>query len=210
MPKVGMPEIRKSQLIQATIEAINDVGLHKASVAMIGRYAGVSPSIINHYFGGKDSLLEETMRSILKDLSAAITYRLAKVSKKDVPARIIAIVEGNFDPKQLDSKVVKTWLTFWSHAMHMPPLHRLQRINEQRLLSYLRYELKQVVEHQEANFIAQGVAALIDGIWLRGALSPEGINKNLAEQLILDYLQHRLPSQVFENHRANQTTGHSL
>ena len=76
MPKVGMPEIRKSQLIQATIEAINDVGLHKASVAMIGRYAGVSPSIINHYFGGKDSLLEETMRSILKDLSAAITYCL--------------------------------------------------------------------------------------------------------------------------------------
>lgn len=203
MAKADMPEIRKTQLIQATIKAINDVGLHKASVAMIGNYAGVSPSIINHYFGGKDSLLEKTMRVILKDLSAAVTYRLAQVEQNNIPARIIAIVEGNFDPKQVNSEVAKTWLTFWSHAMHKPELHRLQRVNERRLLSYLRYELKQVVNHKEAAFIAQGVAALIDGIWLRGALSPEGINKNLAERLILDYLQHRLPEHSWENHRLN-------
>lgn len=199
MPKVGMPEIRKPQLINATMEAVNDVGLHKASVAMIAKYAGVSPAIINHYFGGKDGLLEETMRSVLKDLSAAISNRLKTVDKNDVVARIKAVVEGNFDPKQLDSKVVKTWLTFWSHSMHKPQLHRLQRVNEQRLLSYLRYELKQVVSHEEAAFIAQGVAALVDGIWLRGALSPNGIDKELAESLILDYLKLKLPESVWQD-----------
>ncbi|MDX1319414.1 MAG: transcriptional regulator BetI [Oceanospirillum sp.] len=199
MPKVGMPEIRKPQLINATMEAVNDVGLHKASVAMIAKYAGVSPAIINHYFGGKDGLLEETMRSVLKDLSAAISNRLKSVDKNDVVARIKAVVEGNFDPKQLDSKVVKTWLTFWSHSMHKPQLHRLQRVNEQRLLSYLRYELKQVVSHEEAAFIAQGVAALVDGIWLRGALSPNGIDKELAESLILDYLKLKLPESVWQD-----------
>ncbi|WP_028302731.1 transcriptional regulator BetI [Oceanospirillum maris] len=200
MPKVGMPEIRRPQLINATMEAVNDVGLHRASVAMIAKYAGVSPAIINHYFGGKDGLLEATMRFVLRDLAAAISERLAQVKNDNVLTRIIAVVEGNFDPKQLDSKVVKTWLTFWSHSMHKPQLHRLQRVNEQRLLSYLRYELKQVVSHDEAAFIAQGVAALIDGIWLRGALSPNGIDKALAERLILDYLKHRLPDSVWQDY----------
>lgn len=206
MPKVGMPEIRKPQLINATMEAINDVGLHKASVAMISSYAGVSPAIINHYFGGKDGLLEETMRSVLRDLSDLIRHHLDQVDKEDVVARIIAVVEGNFAPKQLDGKVVKTWLTFWSHAMHKPQLHRLQRVNEKRLLSYLRYELKQVMPHEEATFTAQGIASLIDGIWLRGALSPDGLNKSLAEKLIIDYLQHRLPDHVWQQHLAKQET----
>ncbi|OPX57009.1 transcriptional regulator, TetR family [Oceanospirillum multiglobuliferum] len=197
MPKVGMPEIRKPQLIDATMKAINDVGLHKASVAMIGAYAGVSPAIINHYFGGKDGLLEATMRSVLQDLAKAIQSRLAETDRSSVVKRIVAVVDGNFDPKQLDSKVVKTWLTFWSYAMHKPQLHRLQRVNEKRLLSYLRYELKQVMPHDEAVFVAQGVAALIDGIWLRGALSPHGIDQALAQALILDYLRQRIPSQYW-------------
>lgn len=204
MPKVGMPEIRKPQLINATMAAINDVGLHKASVAMISGYAGVSPAIINHYFGGKDGLLEATMRSVLKELAEAIRTQLGQVAPDDVAGRIIAVVKGNFAPEQLDSKVVKTWLTFWSHSMHKPQLHRLQRVNEQRLLSYLRYELKRVVDRDQAAFIAQGVAALIDGIWLRGALSPQGIDKVLAERLVIDYLKHQLPETVWQAHSARQ------
>ncbi|RRJ82630.1 transcriptional regulator BetI [Aestuariirhabdus litorea] len=197
MPKVGMPEVRKPQLINATMEAINDVGLHKASVAMIARYAGVSPAIINHYFGGKDELLEETMRAVLQDLSIAVQEELKSVPSDDVVARIIAIVNGNFASNQIDDKVVKTWLTFWSLAMHKPALHRLQHVNEKRLLSHLRRELKKVVNVDEAAFIARGVAALIDGIWLRGALSPDGINRTEARAVILDYLQRRLPAELW-------------
>ncbi len=191
-----MLEIRKPQLIDATMEAIHAVGLHKASVVMISRYAGVSPAIINHYFGGKEELLEATMRAVLRDLSVAVQRQLAQVAPDDVVGRIVAIVAGNFDSNQVDPKVAKTWLTFWSYAMHKPALHRLQRVNEQRLLSHLRYELKQVVDAKEARFIAEGVAALIDGIWLRGALSPDGIDKDLALALVIDYLQRCLPAEM--------------
>ncbi|WP_428037046.1 transcriptional regulator BetI, partial [Amphritea sp.] len=104
MPKVGMPEIRKPQLINATMQAIDSVGLQKASVVMISSYAGVSPAIINHYFGGKSGLLEATMRTILKQLSDGVRSRLQEAGPDDVIARIQAIVGGNFSPDQLDSK----------------------------------------------------------------------------------------------------------
>ncbi len=199
MPKVGMPEIRKPQLINATMEAIDSHGLQKASVAVISRYAGVSPAIINHYFGGKDGLMEATMRSVLRQLSDGVSERLAATDTDDVVGRIKAIVGGNFDPRQIDRKVVKTWLAFWSQAMHHPQLFRLQRVNEQRLLSHLRRELKHVLDPERAQFVAQGIAALIDGIWLRGALAPEGINGELAQRIITDYLERQLPPAILKN-----------
>lgn len=196
MPKVGMPEVRKPQLIRATMQTIHKVGLHKASVAMISQCAGVSPAIINHYFGGKAGLLEATMKTVLKSLAQSITERLQQIPQADISGRIMAVVEGNFDPLQLDDEVVKTWLTFWSYSMHEPRLHRLQQVNEKRLLSFLRRELKRALPAQAAAFHAQGIAALIDGIWLRGALSPQGINRQMALNLVIDYLRRALPQDV--------------
>jgi len=183
------------------MEAINSVGLHKASVAMISSYAGVSPAIINHYFGGKNGLLETTMRSVLAQLSEAVQVRLKEIAPDDTVGRIRAIVGGNFDPQQMDSKVVKTWLAFWSLAMHDESLYRLQRVNEKRLLSHLLLELKRVLPAERALFVAQGIAALIDGIWLRGALTPSGINSDLAQSLIMDYLNQQLPEDVLARHQ---------
>ncbi|MDD1779930.1 transcriptional regulator BetI [Enterovibrio sp. ZSDZ35] len=192
MPKVGMPAIRRPQLVAATVAVIDEVGLAGASVSLISRKAGVSAGIINHYFGGKNGLLEETMRSVLRELSEGVQKRLVVTPHHDARARILAIVEGNFDPNQVNNKVTKTWLAFWSHAMHEPTLFRLQRVNEQRLLSHLRIELKKLLPKEKAAFVAQGVAALIDGIWLRGALNPKGINAKLAVETVENYLSLQL------------------
>ncbi|MGB0867545.1 MAG: transcriptional regulator BetI [Granulosicoccaceae bacterium] len=200
MPKVGMAAVRKPQLINATLEAIDKVGLAHANVAMISRYAGVTPAIINHYFGGKSGLLDATMRHIMLSLSQAINERLALVPEGDVVGRVMAVVEGNFCEQQVESKVAKTWLTFWAQAMHEPTLYRLQRVNEQRLLSFLRRELKAVLPHQQAAFVAQGLAALIDGIWLRSALNPGGIDRDLAREIISDSLRKQLPARVWNKH----------
>lgn len=207
MPKVGMDEIRRPQLIQATMEVINQVGLQGATTSLISKAAGVSPGIINHYFGGKDGLLEATMRSILQQLSDGVQQRLSQTHPDDVVGRLRAIVGGNFDARQLDRKVVTTWLAFWSQAMHKPQLYRLQRVNEQRLLSHLRLELKRVMDADRVRFVAQATAALIDGIWLRGALNPDGINSELAQRIITDYLEQQLPDELFERHQALNPQG---
>ncbi|WP_428239994.1 transcriptional regulator BetI [Gynuella sp.] len=199
MPKVGMAAIRRPQLIDAAMEAINQVGLHKASVAMISDLAGMSPAIINHHFGGKDYLLEATMRSVLRKLSESVMTELSKTHPDDVVGRIKAIVKGNFDPHQTDAKVVKTWLAFWSESMHHPALFRLQRVNEKRLFSHLKLELKRILPAPQAHRVAQMLAALIDGIWLRGALSQRGINSEQAQQLIHACLERQLPAEVLVN-----------
>ncbi len=192
MPKVGMPNIRKPQLVNATMAVIGKVGLHGASIALISREAGVSTGIINHYFGGKQGLLEETMRVILRQHSHTVKTALHALPAHAHQQRINAIINANFVGFQTKSRVTKTWLAFWSYSMHDAQLKRLQRVNEKRLISHLRLELKALLPAPRAHMVAAGIAALIDGIWLRGALNPVGIDASAAQLIINDYLELQL------------------
>ena len=76
--------------------------------------------------------------------------------------------------------------------MHDVQLKRLQRVNEKRLISHLLIELKALLDPEQAELVAHGIASLIDGIWLRGTLNPEGIDANKARAIINDYLDKQL------------------
>ena len=192
MPKVGMEPIRRRQLIQATMAAIDEVGLADATVVRIARLAGVSAGIISHYFGGKDGLLEATMRQILQDLGDAVHQRRQGLPKHAPRAHMRAIIDGNFDRSQVSQSVMKTWLAFWASSMHRHNLHRLQHVNDRRLYSNLCHQFRQCLPKQQAREAAGGLAAMIDGLWLRGALAPEGLDVDRARELAYAYLDEKL------------------
>lgn len=192
MPKVGMQPIRRSQLIAATLEAVDQVGMSDASIAYIARIAGVSNGIISHYFQDKNGLLDATMRHLMLALSDAVRAR-RKVLKDDSPrAHLRAIIAGNFDHTQVSGPAMKTWLAFWATSMHQPSLRRLQRINDHRLYSNLCGQFHRVLPQPQARAAARGLAALIDGLWLRGALSGEAFDTQQALQIAYDYLDVQL------------------
>ena len=192
MPKVGMEPIRRQQLIQATMAAIDEVGLADATVARIARHAGVSAGIISHYFGGKDGLLEATMRQILSDLGDAVAARRQALEDDTPRGHLRAIIEGNFDRSQVTGPVAKTWLAFWASSMHKPALQRLQQVNDRRLHSNLCAQFRRLMPRPQAHRAAQALAAMIDGLWLRGALTPEGLDAAAARRVALATLDQLL------------------
>ncbi|ETI61484.1 transcriptional regulator [Marinomonas profundimaris] len=187
MPKVGMPEIRKPQLIEAAIKAIDKYGFAGTTVSVIGKKAGVSPAIINHYFGGKDGLYEATMKSLIREFFDILSKEVIKTKNKSAKHKVMAIVKASFSQSQTHPQVIKAWMGFWASAMHTPSLYRLQNVYSKRLKTALVCVLKEDFEITKARSTAFTVAALIDGMWLRGSLAG-GINKKEAAQLIQDYL----------------------
>lgn len=192
MPKVGMQPIRRSQLIAATLEAIDQVGMSDASIAYIARLAGVSNGIISHYFQDKNGLLEATMRHLMQALQHAIHARYSQLEEDSPQQRLRAIIDGNFDDSQVSGPAMKTWLAFWASSMHQPSLRRLQRVNDQRLYSNLCWHFSHLLPRQQARAAARGLAALIDGLWLRAALSGEDFDTRQALQIAYDYLDQQL------------------
>jgi TetR/AcrR family transcriptional regulator, transcriptional repressor of bet genes len=187
MPKLGMREVRRAQLIDATLRTIDEAGLSGTTLASVAQRANISTGIVSHYFGDKDGLLEATMRHVLRDLSRATARRRA-AARSEPRARLRAIVAANFDATQVNTPVMKTWLAFWSQSMHEPALKRLQHVNTRRLYSNLCAEFGRALSRARARQAASGLAALIDGLWLRGALAGEPFDTRAALRLANDYI----------------------
>ncbi|MDM8348861.1 transcriptional regulator BetI [Pseudomonas sp. sp1636] len=192
MPKVGMQPIRRAQLIAATLEAVDQVGMSDASIAYIARLAGVSNGIISHYFKDKNGLLDATMRHLMLALSNAVRSRRAALEDDSPRAHLRAMIAGNFDDSQVNGPAIKTWLAFWASSMHQPALRRLQRVNDHRLDSNLCCQFRRLLPVAQARAASRGLAALIDGLWLRGALSGGNFDTQQALQIAYDYLDQQL------------------
>jgi len=158
---------RKQQLIGATFISVER---HALLHTTISRLAGMSSGIISHYFGGKQGLIEATLKYLINELKQASLIRISDKTLSPL-SRFFMRVEENFNELQQSSAATKTWLSFCSQAMHDSGLARLQHINNQRLYSNLLFSFTQRLHKLDAIIAAKQSAAIIDGFWLRSALS---------------------------------------
>lgn len=203
MPKLGMQPIRRRQLIQATIQCMSEYGFERTTIARIGKAANMTPSIIHHYFGGKDDLLEASMRFLLEQLRQRMVGRLATTS--DPRTRVEIIVAANFSDDQFSGDVIAAWMALWSQAQHHPALHRLYLVYARRLHSNLRHALRQLLDDDAVERASFGLASLIDGLWLNCALSGE-VNGQLAREVANNYVATLLgPAQIAPRQHAESS-----
>lgn len=194
MPKVGMEPVRRQQLIDATIESVAQKGLQATTINSISKNAGMSSGIISHYFGGKQGLIEATVRYLLSNLKDDLINKVDE--NTTATQRLMFIVESNFALVQQRKDTTRTWLSFWAQSMHDKELHRLQNVNSKRLQSNLTVSFKQLMPLAQATLAAELTAAMIDGLWLRAVLSQsnenqfkhsESLAKNYVHSLIKQY-----------------------
>jgi TetR/AcrR family transcriptional regulator, transcriptional repressor of bet genes len=191
-----MEEIRRRQLIEATIASIHDVGFAEASVKSIAAKAGVSAGIVHHYFEDKGELLEATLRQLGANLSVSVIRRLRMA--KSAAHRLMAVVDGNLGPELFTPEAVSAWLAFWSQVPTHPNLARIQTVIIRRLHSNLVHALRPFLREPEVQHVAQDLACLIDGIWLRAALHPAGPDGADARRAAIAFITNRLSIKIGE------------
>lgn len=194
MPKVGMEPIRRHALITAVVDTIHDCGARHVTMGEIAKRAGVSPGLAHHYFGGKDELLYATMRYLLTELGNDIRTRLIKA---ETPRqRVQAIIQGNLSDAQRKPAVISAWIAFYDLAKNDVHACRLLTLYARRLRSNLIYSLSNLTDKDHAAFIAEGIAALIDGLWIRLALGYGPNTVKEAIQLVENYVDAMLISKL--------------
>ena len=162
-------DTRRRQLVDVTIDSLAEVGFVGTTLAQIAARAEVSPGLVAHYFDDKDGLLEAAFRSLARRVGSQVRNRLRRVST--ARGRIQAIIDANLAPEEFDQRTGTAWLAFWGQVLHLPRLKRIQAAYQRRMLSNLRSSLKRLVPPDEAQRLAAMIAAMIDGVWLRAALS---------------------------------------
>jgi betaine-aldehyde dehydrogenase len=164
-----LEETRRSRLIEVTIDSLAELGYVGTTLAQIAARAGVSPGLVAHYFGDKDGLLDAAFRSLTRRVGDHVRARLRQVSTPR--ARIQAVIDANLAPEEFEQRTGTAWLAFWGQVLQVNSLKRVQSVYQRRTLSNLRSSLKQLLPPGEARSLASMIAAMIDGVWLRAALS---------------------------------------
>jgi len=192
MGRPSLKEQRRADLIRACIQSIHEDGPEAASLARIAKRAGLTAGIVAHYFGDKAELMEATMRHIGRELGHETARRLAAATTP--LERVHAVIDANLGAEQFRPDTSAVWLSFWARINHSPRLAHLQRINTARLHSNLGHALRQLLPGQDAAVrrITLGLSTLIDGLWLRAAVTNGGIDPQETRDLAVHYLMAAL------------------
>ena len=171
-----LPEARRLELIQATVECLKRFGHEGLSIRTISAQAGVSVGLINHYFPNKNELIAQAYVHFNSQLFGKLRLAVEQ-APPSARKRLSAFLHASFSPPSLDQDVLAVWVVFWGMHRHSP---EIQRVHEQAYGGYLGlvHELLEAAHAEGDRFplglrlSAIGLTALLDGLWLEWCLNP--------------------------------------
>lgn len=189
MARNAVEPIRREAIVKATIQEVARAGSLEVTVAQIAGRAGVSSALAHHYFGSKEAIFVAAMRHVLTVFGAEVRGALATA---DSPReRVEAIVRASFSAGSFRRESIAAWLNFYVLAQTMPEARRLLSVYHRRLRSNLLHDLRPLVG-ERAGGVAEGLGALIDGVYLRQALAARAPDRRAATAMVLGYLAREL------------------
>lgn len=192
MTRTSIEKIRRRDLIEAAYQTFLEHGFNGMTMVRIGERAGMSHGIVNYYFKSKDELVSAVVRKanflIMQDTAKRL--RAARSARE----RVSAVIAGNFPSDLFTREIARAWVSYYAALGGRQDLDRMQRAVDARLTSNLMHALLQLVDLRRARLIADYVAVLIDGYWLRHTKSYDAVDATAAIARIENFVDAQLSS----------------
>ena len=193
-------EVRRQQLIDATISSIAQHGIGGTTMSTVTDTAGLSLGIVNFHFQSKQKLFEETLIHLAREHHHQ-WLRAYKDAGLSAIAKLMAIVDAHFHPRICSRKKLAVWYAFYGEAGRREVYRKLiEDIDMERFDLSLRLCEKIAKEggyHAiPPRQIASLLEALYDGIWLELLTYPESYTRKKARDQIRAFLATVYPDHV--------------
>lgn len=191
-------ELRRKQLIDATIRAIGRFGYANATLTQVANEAGLSPGIVNFYFKSKEQLLVATLEQIADEYSALWQAAIAK-GKVSPAAGLEAMIEADFLPSVCNFEKVSIWYAFWAEARSNTAYHDVVLRLEGDYFQQTEILCNRIIaeggyQEIDGREIATGLNAMIDGLWFDCLIDPKSFNRSEAKRVCRTYLAAVFPA----------------
>lgn len=195
--RAHIKDVRRVQLIEATIASIAKRGFADTTLAHVADKAGLSRGIVNFYFNSKEDLLVETLRFMANEYEA-FWMAAAERAGPNPAARLLAIVEADFDPAITSRKRMTVWHAFWGEARWRPEYARICGRLSDLYFAQARAACQEVIDagrypDVDAGAVARALNAMIDGMWLDMLVNPTGLTRQEAKRVCRRYLAAAFP-----------------
>lgn len=174
MSRANVKDKRKAQLIAAALESIAKRGLLETTITHISKGAGMSRGIINFYFTSKETMLRETLKTLIDEYEVEWGEALAK-SSDEGRARVDALIAVHFGKKLCSARRLNVMSAFWGHAASQAAYRNQLEAADAKIENTLTAALAHTLggSLDEARDAATQLHALIRGLWLNYMLNPK-------------------------------------
>lgn len=189
-------EVRRQQLIEATIDSLAKRGYSETTMADVADGAKLSRGIVNFHFESKEKLLVATLQYMYDEYSAHWRNAYEKAGGNTAD-QLKALVAADFDRAICNKRKLAAWCAFWGEAKSRPTYQALSGARDtayQNLLSDLCSRLKTEAGYDfEPQALALALSALLEGLWLRLMMGLEDVSRETALQAANAFLLTAFP-----------------
>lgn len=167
------PERRRALLLKAARTCLSEKGMRGFTLKNVAAEAEVSISLLSHYFGSVEELLQSVFRSVLFETRLADYH--APESLEEALSNLRDIVARNFDPSYYSRRNLLVWLPLFEEMLlNARTRRKLDQVEKDHVTEVAR-SIADVASFRRLDIDAEALAcellAFLDGLWLRWCLS---------------------------------------
>ena len=189
-------EFRKRQLIDATIDCIDRVGLSQTTLARIAERAGFSQGNVVYHFQSMDALLEQTLAQLSDEYIANWQQALAAAGD-DAREQLRALIRAAFAPQICNRKKISVWFAFWGETRSRPKYMRICGAHDEAFSATLLAICERLDSVPGARLAPQTAAlsieGMIDGLWQNFLVGQPGFKRERAISAVFELLDEIYP-----------------
>jgi len=199
---------RRRSLIDAAIAVMAREGILGITMSDIAQEAGCSYGVVSFHFKSKDNLLLSALEFLVEEYDQVLQKALAG-AEPNPAARLLAMLDADFDPRIANAKRVAVWTAFWAEAPRKAGYRERCAELKQRYREVSETLVTELVVAQsmagpgatlDGKSIALGLDAMIDGFWISNQLLGSGnaAGREDAKRACRTYLQALFPAAFAE------------
>lgn len=192
-------DVRRQQLIEATISVIGRKGYAGTRLADVASQAKVSYGVVGFYFRTKEDLLLATLQWLADEYTSVWKEAVEKAGPEPAD-RLRAIIEADFSPRIASEKKIAVWYAFWAEGRTRPKYRNLCA----QLYNDYHWQVRTIIEelieqggHDEldAHQVTVALNAMTDGMWLDLQIQPRDFDREEAKRAIEMFLGKLFPNE---------------
>lgn len=195
--RTASKEVRRQQLIEATIESIAKYGMSGTTTNTVTKLAGLSVGIVNFHFKSKENLFEETLRFLAEE-HRAIWRKTVKSKHSSTASGLLSIVDSEFHPQVCSRKKLTVWSAFYGEAGYRKAYRKIMTDIDTERWNTSQTLCDEIIKeggysNLNASEIAETLEGLFDGFCLNILIYPGEFTREDAKNRIHSYLASVFP-----------------
>lgn len=204
-------DLRRQQLIEATITVIGRQGYAGTRLADVARQAKVSYGVVGFYFKTKEDLLLATLQYLADEYTRVWRDAVAKAGPSPVE-RLRAIIDADFSSKIASEKKIAVWYAFWAEGRTRPKYRQLCAELYNDYHWQVRTLIEELIEQGgysdlDPHQVTVALNAMTDGMWLDLQIQPRDFDREQAKQTIEMFLGKLFPAEFGTGRDDSTATG---